>query len=163
MTRCDYISAFSTGSAQPVSFPQMQFTPARKNISERQIMWLASVHNRLAELVTLDDGWDGYSGVPVRPEIAIFALQMIEAICDVNTPAPQIVPGSSGDLQIEWHTLNGDIELHVVRPNEVQAWYSIATDNNDGIELDLKNDFKTVAAWVKEVTESEIAAEPAAA
>lgn len=118
--------------------------------------WNSEVERRFKELISLDVGWDGYNGVPVRPANAAFAYQLLTAICDDGTPAAQLVPGSNGDLQIEWHTLRGDIELHILGPYSVHAWYAIVGEDADGVELNLTNDFTEVACWVKRITEIEI-------
>lgn len=124
---------------------------------------LPSVMERLQELTLLEKGWDGYHGVPVSLENAIFAFKMLESICSSETPMPQIVPGSGGDLQIEWHTLIGDLELHVRAPNNVHAWCYIVGCEPDGEEVELTNNFLSVVPWVKEITESPIAPATAAA
>ena len=126
-------------------------------------VWREAVMKRLEELVRLELGWDGYRGVPVTLENATFALRMLEAVCGPNAAAPQIVPGSSGDLQIEWHSLNGDIELHVSGPNSVHAWRQLVGRDGDGDNLELTNNFSAVAAWVKEQTEPNLAPATAAA
>lgn len=124
--------------------------------------WLDAVFRRLEELVRLDRGWDGYEGAPVSFETAVFSLQLLQAVCGPKTPAPQLVPGSSGDMQIEWHSLKGDIELHVLAPNTVRAWRSLVHDE-EGECLNLTFDFGTVAKWVREITEPERATATAAA
>jgi hypothetical protein len=78
-------------------------------------------------------------------------------------PAPNIVPGISGDLQIEWHTEDGDIELDVRAPNEVHAWRETPETGSEGQELSLSNDFTKVAAWLKRLLESTSATIGAAA
>ncbi len=125
--------------------------------------WREAVMKRLEELVRLELGWDGYKGVPVTLENATFALRMLEAVCGPNATAPQIVPGSTGDLQIEWHSLIGDIELHVRGPNSVHAWRQLVGIDGDGDSLDLTNDFASVAEWVKDHTEPKLAPATAAA
>jgi hypothetical protein len=92
----------------------------------------------------------------------MFALQMLEAICTEETPAPAIVPGSSGELQIEWHTEQGDVELLVRAPNNVRAWRWSPNAGDDGDEVELRNDFYQAAMWIREVTEPEIAVQAAA-
>jgi hypothetical protein len=136
------------------------FTGQRAAISEIEKKWPAAVKQRLEDLIRLPEGWDGYKGLPVSFDNAMFAYRMLESICLPETPAPQIVPGSSGDLQIEWHTNQGSIELWVRGPNNVHAWSS--TDDEDGLELDLTNDFSDVFKWVSKLTEPTIAV-PAAA
>ena len=63
---------------------------------------------------------------------------------------------------MEWHTFHGDVELLVRGPNSVRAWYCLADMDADGEEIELTNDFTTVAEWVKAVTEPAIAARAAA-
>ncbi|WP_324779906.1 hypothetical protein [Thiobacillus sedimenti] len=104
----------------------------------------------------MEPGWDGYRALPVSLENAVFALQMLGALCEADTPPPQIVPGFEGDLQIEWHTLKGDVELHVKAPNDVHAW-RLLCDGDVEDELNLRNDFLMAAQWVREITEPPIA------
>lgn len=124
--------------------------------------WHREVADRLNELTSLSRGWDGYNSPPVSFDTAHFAMQMLEAITREDAPAPQIVPGTSGDLQIEWHTDNGDVELHVVRPYRVTAWRACEDTGEAGQELALTNDFTAVAAWVQSVTEPAFASAAAA-
>jgi len=136
---------------------------ARLMVCEPNHDWRYAVINRLEQLVQLDRGWDGYNGQPVSFENAAFALRMLEAVCSPDADPPQLVPGSSGDLQIEWHTFKGDIELHVLAPNRVHAWRQLVGGDEDGDSLDLTIDFGSVAIWVRETTEPNLAAAPAAA
>ena len=132
-------------------------TIPRTSISETDGQWRASVAKRLEQLIRLDLGWDGYQGRPLSFTNAAFAYQMLESMCGPHTPAPQIVPGADGDLQIEWHTPIGDIELDVRGPNDVHAWRSFLDQDPEGEELSLRNDFSTIATWVMELTEPVIA------
>ena len=124
--------------------------------------WREPVIKRLNELGALQPGWDGYEGIPVVFENAHFAVAVLESCCGNNDPVPQIVPGPSGDLQIEWHLEKGDIELHILAPNNVQAWYVDEDTGFDGEELSLTTDFTTVVRWIKNLTEPTRAAVAAA-
>ena len=134
---------------------------SRKSVAKTPEESWRPVTDRLEELLRLERGWDGYTGSPVSFVNATFALRMLESICDSRSPLPQIVPGSSGDLQVEWHTLRGDVELHVRAPNDVHAWRV----KSDGLEeeLLLANDFSAIVAWIKELVEPSIAIKAAAA
>lgn len=125
--------------------------------------WRKSVMLRLEELVRLKPGWDGYRGQPVSLAHAVFALGLLEATCQADTLPPEIVPGPSGDLQIEWHTANHDIELHVRAPYDVEVWRLKAGGDADGELLELSSEFKVVADWLQELTEGARAAGTAAA
>lgn len=153
-------SAFSFASSTNV----FQLASSREKIliNENVSVWSDSVKRRLEELIKLPTGWDGYQGVHVSFENANFAYRVLDAICRPETHAPQIVPGTAGDLQLEWHTQQGDIELHVKGPNRVHAWRAMTEGNADGEEMDLTNDFAVVAQWVKEIMEPPIVASAAA-
>lgn len=140
-------SSSSAFSAAPVV--QLARSPARLIVEERAASWRKIVLDRLQSLVRLEDGWDGYSGQPVNLANANFAIRVLEAVCSTETCPPQIVPGSAGDLQIEWHFAQGDVELHVRAPNDVVAWLRDANTGDDGIELQLANNFIDVAKWIE--------------
>jgi hypothetical protein len=126
--------------------------------------WKDDVEAKLEALIRLPDGWDGYQGVPVSFANAVFSLRMLESVCDTDSPSPQIVPGTNGDLQLEWHLPGGDVELHVRAPNDVLAWRAI--ERGTGVleeELPLRTDFTSVAGWIRELAEDSIAPAAAAA
>ena len=131
-------------------------------ISELPHDWFAMLNERLGELVRLNKGWDGYQGQPVLYPNAVFAQKIIERVCGNNNIMPSIVPGTSGDLQIEWHTLGGDVELHVLSPNNVLAYYSNEEENKEK-EITLTNDFAIVSNWLNEIKETSIVPIAAAA
>ena len=137
-----------------VSVVDFTGSPTRLLISEPARPWRDSAISRLNKLVHLENGWDGYKGLPVSFENANFALRVLEAVCDANTREPQIIPGASGDLQIEWHLVNGDVELDVRGPNNVIAWRANSATGPDGEELLLTNDFIEVARWIKQLSEN---------
>lgn len=137
------------------------WSPTRITLSENESEWYHSTVKQLEELVRLANGWDGYDGKPVSMMNAIFALQILGKACWESTPAPQIVPLSDGGLQVEWHTLNGDLELLIRGPNSVRAWRSL-DNNDDGLELEITNDVLPIANWVREITEPELELQAAA-
>jgi hypothetical protein len=144
-------NATYTGSDTVIKLWQTDFPKAVVSSPVRE--WHRDVVERLNELTSLSRGWDGYQAPPVSFDTAHFAMQMLEAITRENATSPQIVPGTSGDLQVEWHTDNGDVELHVIRPGRVSAWRHGVDTAEEGEELALTNDFTAVAAWVRMVTE----------
>ena len=159
------LTAVFSGTSSGISSSNVLVFPGAKErilISDPTADWSDVVKKRLEELIHLPLGWDGYQATHVSFQNANFALRVLEAICGVKTCAPQIVPGISGDLQIEWHTLQGDLEIHVIGPNNVRAWRTKVGGNPEGEELILRNDFSTVAQWVNEITEPSIAAAAAA-
>ncbi len=129
---------------------------ARLIISEPNYDWKSNSISRLEKLIRLSLGWDGYNGQPVSLENAYFALNLLQKIYSPDVPAPQIVPGVSGDLQIEWHTHSVEIELHILAPYKVRAWILDAKSSPEGIEFDLTMDFTEVARAIKNLKERSI-------
>jgi hypothetical protein len=124
--------------------------PRRLIVGDRSPFWWDAATERLQDLVLLDRGWDGYRAPPVSFEIAHFTLDMLRAVCPTDMPSPQLIPGTSGDLQVEWHYPTGEIELHVRAPNSVSAWRRSASVP-DGEEVTLTNDFVVVLGWIREM------------
>lgn len=143
---------------RPDSLPEFARPPLDEAAPEVQFQetcpaWRERIIGRLEEIVRLERGWDGYQGCPVSPENANFTLNMLYTICGNDAPPPQIAPGAGGDLQVEWHTLAGDIELHVRAPYDVHAWRAMAGGDVDGEEVELTNDFSIVAKWIEQMME----------
>jgi len=132
-------------------------------VGEPHHHWWKSVVARLTELGKLPIGWDGYHAPPVFFANAHFALNMLASACPLDAPEPQIVPGSNGDLQIEWHTESVDIELHVRAPNDVDAWRAVTSASEHEDQLRLTVDFGVVAGWLAELSEAPVAARSSAA
>ena len=98
-------------------------------------------------------GWDGYLGRPVSFSCAIFAANLIERLFTPSIPAPSLVPGSDGTLQIEWHRNRYDLEVHVHAPHRVTAViYDL--DRDQSSEIEVESDFTELANWVEKLRES---------
>ena len=93
-----------------------------------QLAWGENVTRRLNYLRALPTGWDGYSGLPLQREIADFAQDLLNRLCTATTPEPDIVPLSSGGLQVEWHVSAVEIELMIDTPGHVKAWIADQRD-----------------------------------
>jgi hypothetical protein len=133
--------------------------PGRRVINPVQLPWHEGFLNRLSELTKLPKNWDGYGAGPVSFHVANFAASMVSSACPHHVQEPQVVPGSNGDLQVEWHSLEYDVELQVLAPYQVHATRYF---DDECEEMDLTNDFTTVAAWLDDL-ENAIAARTAAA
>jgi len=157
--------AFSSlgGASCTSSRPRLtRVSPASDRTAySRPEIWRERAAERLHSLTQLPIGWDGYRAKPVSKENAIFAMFVLESFMDSNQPIPDIVPGINGDLQIEWHTLKGDLEVQVLKPNSVEVWLAEAGDAK-GTETQLTNDFRELSRWLSQIKEPDIAAFAAA-
>ena len=79
-----------------------------------------AIASKLAELMGLPDGWDGYRAGPIAPDTARLVWRVLDTVCTDATPQPHLVPGSDGSVQIEWHD-PVDIELQVMPDGSVSV------------------------------------------
>lgn len=141
------VSVFS-GNVEPLSRPRFRY-----QVTERTAPWVERVVERLNVLCGLPRGWDGYQGEPVSFAAANFTLDVLNNIMWDDAPTPSLVPCGAGDLQIEWHLLSGDLELHVRGPHDVSAYYVQTEDDGDIQEAEIETDFTVVAEWLREMGE----------
>ena len=161
MTESRPLTTSSASSGYPAT--NVYSLRAGRRVAALDRDWQLTVEARLQELIRLENGWDGYEGLPVAFGNAVFAVRVLESICVGETPAPSIVPGSAGDLQLEWHLPGGEIELHVRAPNDVHAWRSLTGAYPLEEALMLSTDFSVVAKWLRNLTEAPLAPRAAAA
>ena len=123
----------------------------RSGAIDQAVAWRDTVIARLDYLCQMKPGWDGYRARPVSFRIAKFTFDMLESFMNDQTPLPSIVPGPCGDLQVEWHLKAGDIELHVKAPLDVVCWRETSETGDQGEELRLTSDFRTIARWIDDL------------
>lgn len=135
-------------SSDPIS--SINPPQARLRVAQPRSKWVADLTERLNEITSLPPGWDGYDGCPVSFNVAQFAANLIERLCVADMPAPNLVPGSDGTLQIEWHRNQYDVEIDVLGPYRVVAY---RRHQKTGVEqeLDLESDFTVLAGWIDEL------------
>jgi len=123
---------------------------ARVRITQPRSRWVAELKDRFDELTALPQGWDGYAGRPVSFNCAQFAANLLERLFVESVPAPQIVPGDDGTLQIEWHQNQFDIEIDVLAPYDVCA---VKRDLRTGLvqEIELEIDFTPLSGWIADL------------
>lgn len=110
----------------------------------------SQIAKRLNELISLENGWDGYEGIAVSEANAKFAINLLNSF-DKNTPKPSIVPGSDGTLQIEWHVNSYDLEIDILSPYDVvvSRFDHMTTEFQ---EKEFKADLAQVVEWVADLS-----------
>lgn len=137
------------------------FTSHRVIVPGHCSSWFEALREKLNELTALPFGWDGYVGKPVSFQVANFAAAMLERLCSDDVPAPSLVPGSDGSLQVEWHRNSYDVELDILGvQNVVATRYNHKTDVEEIIEI--QSDFSEIVDWVGALSNLDVA-EPVAA
>lgn len=94
----------------------------------------AGVERRLDELCSLPDGWDGYNGRAVSAKTADRVHAMLAAFLSPAGRYPSIVPGDSGDVQVEWHWGGVDLEIEVCDDEPVAMfWFAYKDTGSEGL------------------------------
>lgn len=135
---------------QPDGVVHGVFATSRVTVSGLRSDWNQVLSQRFNHLCGLKLGWDGYRGKPVSFACANFAAQVLERLYTDSLPPPSLVPGSDGTLQIEWHLNRLDVELDVLGPNKVVAYFNDERSGRD-VEIELDNDFTVVTSWLDQM------------
>jgi hypothetical protein len=85
--------------------------------------WFVPAASTLLALLRLPAGWNSYAARPINPRAVGAALELLAATMQPDTPIPSVVPMSRGDVQLEWHLRDMDIEVVVPAEGPVRVWY----------------------------------------
>lgn len=127
----------------------------RTRINAPRSPWISTLTERFEELMALPRGWDGYAGTALKFDCAIFAATLLARLYVPDVPAPHLVPGSDGSIQIEWHVNGYDVELDVLAPYEVNAVRRVLA-TNEVEELELQTDFTKLTGWIDDLGTSAV-------
>jgi len=126
------------------------FTQTKVRVPMHRSVWMRELHTRFEEVTSLSRNWDGYRGKAVSFRVASFAASLLERLCNEDVPAPSLVPGSDGSLQIEWHRSGYDVEIDIRAPLDVECYRNnIHTREED--ELQLTTDFTSLQSWIADL------------
>jgi hypothetical protein len=97
----------------------------------------------MRDLLKLKGDWDGRGSAEVSTDALAFAWSILNQIMPPTAPAPAIVPLGHGGVQLLWHNQKIDLEVEVVRPNEVVLYH---LDKGTGQEEEtlLTTDFSSI-------------------
>lgn len=82
---------------------------------------LESFVKQIAELRIMPPSWDSYGARSHKS--AVNAVRVFCQIMYDETPAPQVVPTNSGNIQLEWHMYGIDLEIEVSGEGAVNCWF----------------------------------------
>ena len=85
--------------------------------------WLEPTTRVLGQLLQLGPDWDSYGACEISPFSAEAAIKVLSYIMNDDTPLPAIVPTNKGNIQIEWHLTNIDLEIEVLSSSRLYVSY----------------------------------------
>jgi hypothetical protein len=122
----------------PVDFAPGQVIAISTEKPITALPWLATVVERLNDVVRLEPGWDGETASSPTREAALASLRALFEVMWQDSPAPAIIPMYDGGLQLEWHGQGLDVELSVAPAGDRHVWIAEAS----GREID--DEFRSV-------------------
>jgi hypothetical protein len=84
------------------------------------------------DLLTLPPNWDSYGAGTIDPSVVQAAMDRMNAVLRPNSPAPRVVPLSSGGLQLEWHRQGIDLEIVFDRDEALSFYYRNRASGEEG-------------------------------
>lgn len=110
--------------------------------------WDEYLKAELADLQTLENGWDGYGSPPVHFLTAHYTLNFLSGVAYIlsNKPnvdsgmlrPPYLVPVSGGALQAEWHFKHSIVEIYFNKDEVATASFYSETDACDDFHYDIE-------------------------
>jgi hypothetical protein len=73
--------------------------------------WFDPLMQGFIDLLTLAPNWNSYGSGQIDPKLVHDAMNFVASLLGANSPAPRVVPLSSGGLQVEWHRQGIDLEI----------------------------------------------------
>ena len=92
-------------------------------LSQPRPKWIEPTVARMEALAQLTADWDSYGSSPVRTSRIQQAYSLLQSIMDDRTPAPDLVPTANGSIQIEWHTLGIELEIHLLSDADLDVYF----------------------------------------
>jgi hypothetical protein len=109
--------------------------------------WLPAAEKRINALLNLQANWDGEGAPRINFDCAMGAFSFLFANSMHETPAPQLVPTSTGGIQVEWHLYGTDLEIRFDPKEPVTYFYSGA--NGREIEGEVSEELSTVGSLLR--------------
>jgi hypothetical protein len=134
-------SRFSRATVERITYPKPRVSiPSTR----AHPMWIAATRQRVMDLIQLEENWDSRGSAEVKHDALEFAWSLLSQSMPPTASAPAIVPLGHGGVQLLWHNSIGDLEIEVVRPNDVVVYYLDKTDGEER-EFPLTTDFGEIS------------------
>lgn len=138
----------SDASASPLRVASLP-TPELSDLKEPR--WRKEVKQRLEDILTLDEGWDGYTAGPLRRDVVAFAIQVLHQVMHPTTPPPHVIPMSHEGLMIEWHEHGIDLEIEIETPGHLWVSFEDALEHIED-EYALRTDLRRLEIPIDKLT-----------
>lgn len=123
--------------------------------------WLVAAMATLNKIIALPNNWDSYGAGRIQEQAAFYSLQVLAGLANEVTPVPSLVPSPGGAIQIEWHTMDIDLEIEVEPSGRISVY---GEDQNREVDT-LEEDFdpspsqlpQVISEFVRKIEERTLA------
>jgi hypothetical protein len=137
-------SELSPAVSEPVGYQRAEVSAPS---TETEPNWVAPTMARLSELAALERNWDRRHSAEVSRDALVFAIVVLSQVMSETTVPPSIVPLGRGSLQLLWHNDAAELEVEVLRPNEIVAYFLDKKIGHEE-EIPLTSDFSAVTRFL---------------
>jgi len=110
--------------------------------------WVESVTTSLYAIVALCDNWDSYGAKRISHSTAVAVQGLLQDIMHDAAPAPQLVPGANGNVQIEWHFAGIDLEVEVESQSLAHVFFYDHSLQESAWEGRIENDLSRLVHYI---------------
>ena len=108
---------------------------------------LREVIEQVANILTLEEGWNSHSAKPIKSENARAVILLLAEILTPSTPPPTVVPRVRGGIQLDW-SINGiDLEIYVDSPSSIR-FFAENVQSGETLEATVDRDLTELQAWL---------------
>lgn len=153
----DDAQALSTAtlSGEPIRYSLGEGHRLLIEIPEGAPDWLLPTVQAMGHLLTLESGWDSYGAARIHPENVEAALRLLLNVMKEATPAPSVVPTSSGGVQLEWHVSGVDLEIETLSAQRFSVFFEDYDSKEQPEELEIVSDLRPLTKWISKLTEEQ--------
>jgi len=120
--------------------------------AEPQRRWEVEAVRQLVKFADLPENWDSYGSTRLKKDAGHFALEILQKIMRPRTPIPQIVPTSTGGVQLEWHEKGIDLEINILGAYDCELWYRDRQTQSPPVAATFSNDFSLLRDPIGQLT-----------
>ena len=101
-------------------------------------------------MLTLPRDWDMNGAGPIPPATVEQAFGLAFQLMDPDSPAPWVVPMSSGGIQLERHRSGADLEIEIDSNGTADgSWFE--PEANEEVELKLPRDANRIRSYIAQI------------
>jgi hypothetical protein len=135
---------FSPAASEPVAYQRAEVSLPSTATKPK---WIEPVIARMGQLVDLKNNWDQRGSAEVSIDALRYAANILSRTMPPTAPPPSIVPLGHGGVQLLWHNDKADLEIEVLRPNEIVV-YHLNKSTGDEVEEPLTTDLSSIVDYL---------------